>query len=529
MKKLIALLIILSLCFTGCDLITGSVQDNPQSGNGTQNDVTGGTQNGGTGGTLADCTGDEHSDADDNGKCDVCGESVIVIVDLFALNDLHGKITSNSSQPGIEGLTAYLESAAQGNSVILSSGDMWQGTAESNLTYGAFMTDWMSEIGVVSMTLGNHEYDWSESYIVENEALADFPILGINVYDKTTGERAEYATPSVVIERGGVEIGIIGAIGDCYSSISGDVSGNFTFKVGSALTALVKAESERLRAQGVDFIVYSIHDGYGSGSNSVKYVTDSAIASYYDTALSNGYVDIVFEGHTHQSYILTDSYGVYHMQAGGENKGLSHATVSINAANGNNRVTATEIVKSSVYASMGPSDTVKALLEKYDEQISRAYEKLGNNSRYLDDSVVEQIVADLYYQFGTELWGDEYDIVLGGGFIRTRAPYNLKSGSLIYADVYSLLPFDNNIVLCAISGRDLYNKFLTTTNEDYYVSGADITALKNSIDYNKTYYIITDTYTSTYRYNNCTEIARCTDRIFARDLFAEYVKSGGLA
>ena len=85
-------------------------------------------------------------------------------------------------------------------------------------------------------------------------------------------------------------------------------------------------------------------------------------------------------------------------------------------------------------------------------------------------------------------------------------------------------------MLCAISGRDLYNKFLTTTNDDYYIcTGDGVEELKNNIDYSKTYYIVTDTYTSSYRYNNCTEVARCTDRIFARDLFAQFIREGRLS
>lgn len=558
MKKLIALFIVLTLFLSSCGIIipadstddgnvrddvltdnTGNVTDDDNdtqpgddgngSGDGTgSSDNTGTGDNTGNNGDNGECT-DSHTDVNDDGKCDNCSVSVIVLIDLFAINDLHGKIKASDSQPGIGGLTTYLKRVTDENTILLSSGDMWQGSSESNLTYGAYITDWMNELGFVSMTIGNHEYDWNESYISANAALAEFPLLAINVYDKTTGKRAEYATPSVVIERGGVEIGIIGAIGDCYSSISGDVSGNFTFKVGDDLTELVKAESERLRAEGVDFIVYSLHDGYESGTNSKKNVKDSDIAFYYDTELSDGYVDLVFEAHTHQSYILYDSKGVYHLQGGGENKGLSHAEVSINSANGNTKVKTAEVVKSSTYGKLDEDSLIDELLEKYADLIAPADEVLGVNNRYVDDSEVEQIVANLYYEFGLELWGDEYDIVLGGGFIKTRNPYNLYSGTVTYADVYSLLPFDNNLVLCAISGRDLYYKFLTTDNSDYYVcTDGDVQDLIDSINMNKTYYIVTDTYTSTYSYNNCTEVARCTDRIFARDLFAKYIKDGRL-
>ena len=116
------------------------------------------------------------------------------------------------------------------------------------------------------------------------------------------------------------KIGIIGAIGDCHSSISQDKVVDVEFKVRDELTALVKAESERLKGEGCDFIVYSIHDGYGNGTSGVTDVSDSQLASYYDVALSDGYVDLVFESHSHQDYILRDSQGVYHLQAGGETR-----------------------------------------------------------------------------------------------------------------------------------------------------------------------------------------------------------------
>ena len=452
-----------------------------------------------------------HTDVNNDGFCDDCSEYVIVIIDFYAINDLHGKIKSGSTQPGIAPLTTYLKTNMTANTVLLSSGDMWQGSSESNLTYGALITEWMNELGFVSMTLGNHEYDWGESYISANAELAEFPILGINVYDSETNQRADYASPSVVISRGGIEIGIIGAIGDCYSSISGAVSDGFYFKTGTELGNLVKAESERLRADGVDFIVYSLHDDDYS----------------YQSVLSSGYVDLVFEAHTHQAYATSDNGGVYHLQGSGENKGLSYSLVSINSANGKHKVEEAKVVNSSVYASYASDPIVDQLLAKYADQINGAYEVLGKNARYRDDSVVEQLVADLYYQYGIEKWGDKYDIVLGGGFVRTRNPYNLAAGQITYADVYSLLPFDNELVLCTIKGSDLKSKFINTTNKDYYICSGNYDLSK--IENNKTYYIVTDTYTSTYDYNNCTHVEVATDGIFARDLVADFIRKGGWA
>lgn len=532
MKKLIALLVVLVLCFSSCASLFENADVNSDISSGDKTPDSGDkTPDSGDSDPAPDkeeCT-DGHSDVNDDGVCDYCDISVIVVVDIFAINDLHGKITESDSQYGIGGLTTYLKKQTDDNSILISSGDMWQGSSESNLTYGALITDWMSELGFVSMTLGNHEYDWAESYVANNAEIAEFPLLAINVYDSDTGRRAEYAAPSVVVERDGIEIGIIGAIGDCYSSISGDVNSGFYFKTGAELTKLVKDEAERLRADGVDFIVYSIHDGYGSSSSGTKTVKDSDIASYYDTSLSNGYVDIVFEAHTHQSYILKDSYGVYHIQGGGENKNLSRVEVKINSVNGNSDISTPKIVSQSSWKYLDKDPIVDELLAKYEDEIAAGNVVLGNNRTEKKSWVLEQKIADLYYEFGVERWGDEYDIVLGGGFIRTRNPYDLASGSIRYSDVYSIFPFDNNIVLCSISGYDLYYKFLTTDNKDYYVSSdRDINALIEEVENNfsKTYYIVIDTYTSTYAYNNCTEVVRCTEPIYARDLLAEYIKAG---
>ena len=73
----------------------------------------------------------EHVDIDDNGKCDNCFVSVIVFIDFYTINDLHGKFNDNVSNIGVDELTAYLKNTAltDDNTVFLSSGDMWQGSS----------------------------------------------------------------------------------------------------------------------------------------------------------------------------------------------------------------------------------------------------------------------------------------------------------------------------------------------------------------------------------------------------------------
>ncbi len=484
-------------------------------------------QSGTTAPSLSEsCT---HADENSDGLCDICSGSVEVQLDFFAINDIHGKFCDSDSQPGVDELTSYL--SAQGkNAILLSSGDTWQGSAESNLTQGMLLTEWMNELGFVSMTLGNHEFDWGTDYIQANAEIAEFPFLAINIYSRDTNALAEFCQPSVTVERGGVTVGIIGAIGDCYSSISGDKSGDIYFKTGSDLTALVKEEAQRLRNAGADIIVYSIHDGSENGLNGRDQVTESQMGSYYDTELSNGYVDLVFEGHIHKRYAFTDEYGVYHLQAGGENTGISHAEVVYNIITESISYVQGSIVDSSTYDDSPADPLVQTLLDKYAEQISQAGEVLGENGRYQEGDQLRQLVSQLYYEAGVERWGKEYDIVLGGGFISVRNPYNLPAGQVTYGDLQSLFPFDNRLVLCSLDGKTLRDKFFETDNGNYFIYYEDYgTQVLANLDPNGTYYIITDSYSSSYKPNRLTVVAEYDEGVYARDLLADYIRDGGMA
>ena len=199
------------------------------------------------------------------------GDTGLVRFDIYAINDLHGRLTDTDTQPGVDELSTYLKQAQQtGNTILLSTGDMWQGAAEANLTGGLIATEWMNRLDFTAMTMGGHEYDWGEEGIRQNKELADFPFLGINVYSRQTDAQVEYCQNSVVVDMDGAQIGIIGAIGDCSSSIAAENLENVYFKTGPELTALVKEESEKLRSEGVDFIIYTIHDGSDQTSDGVN-------------------------------------------------------------------------------------------------------------------------------------------------------------------------------------------------------------------------------------------------------------------
>lgn len=472
------------------------------------------------------CTSHSHTDSDGDKSCDSCSESVVEIVDLYVINDLHGRFCETEDQPGVSTLASFLKSEMQNeeNTVLLSSGDMWQGAAASNLTGGLIITEWMNMMGFEAMTIGNHEFDWGEDKIIANAEAAEFPLLAINIFDNGTGNLADYCKPSVIIERGGVEIGVIGAIGDVYSSISSDMVEGVSFQTGTALTKLVSKEATKLREMGCDVIIYSIHDGYGSGGKTT--IPSSAIAGYYQSTLGE-YVDIVFEGHTHQSYRMTDSNDTLHIQAGAENRGIAHAELTVDSTARDTRVNSSWIYNNSSYSSYADDAETEALELKYSDVISYAYSNLGYLDKAYSSSEICTLVAELYAEAGEDAWGGEYNIVLGGGYLKPRSPYSFDAGYITYADILAVLPFDNRLALCSVRGSDLQSKFIN--KDSYTVAFTEYgEGIRYDISSSATYYIIVDSYTALYTYNNLTIIEYLDNTTFARDLIAAAAKAGEL-
>lgn len=463
--------------------------------------------------------------------------SPIVTLDFYGFNDVHGNVLDTSLGVGIAKMSTFLkEKTADQNALLISSGDMWQGSLESNSNRGALMTSWMKYLDFTSMTIGNHEFDWGTDSIVNISNNYDLPILGINVIDKNTGKIADYVTPSTVVTRGGAKIGIIGAIGDCYTSISYskvmdvefvlDKSGDTSYP----LSQLIKAESTRLREEeGCDFIVYSFHGDSNTGD------------TFYNDELSrDGYVDVVFEGHTHNETVRQDSGGVYHFQSSASGSiSINHFTVELNTFSDDYSLTFDDdedvywMNESAKYDLAEDPGTV-ALINAYD--FSQYYQPLGYNSVYRSGTELKQLCADLYFDRGVAKWPSYADqIVLGGGYISVRGEGHLSIGDVTYAQLYNLFPFDNDLVLTKIKGSTLKSNFLNTTNSNYFMKyssyGSNLRNDQSLVNDNDLYYVLIDTYGYDWllqnNHNPIIVEAFNSTGYYARDFMADYATDGG--
>lgn len=433
-------------------------------------------------------------------------------LDFYALNDFHGHTLPNLSEgeAGSSKISEFLRSKQLDNpngTTLLASGDMWQGTADSNLTRGRLVNDWMNYLGFEQFTLGNHEFDWYESAISDNVEMTNFPLLAINVYHRDTNERVPYAQPSVLISRKGVKIGIIGAMGDVYGSISGSNVKNVRFLGGSELTNLLLDESNRLRQEGADFIILSVHGGYGTISDNV---TSSA-------------VDLVFEAHTHSEYVRTDANNVYHLQTNGHGRGIAHAKVNFNLDYDTYFIEA-EIIPYTEYAYGNDDISFNQIYAWYEENFIRELrdEVLTENLGYTTSGEFADLVVERYYEdFKTQALEGGYEVIIAGGSVNSRNYADHYGGPITYGEVYEMFPFDNYLAVASTTGSNLKSRFLN--NSSYRVFPGNISS--SSIVDSQIYYIICDSWTFDYATAKVTKVMDFDAMYYTRDVLANYLRT----
>lgn len=382
------------------------------------------------------------------------------VFNFYAINDFHGSILENSSGTYYEGGLAKVggklkefKAADPDHTFIISSGDMWQGSMESNLNEGALITEAMNNIGFDSMTLGNHEFDYGQASIFANQAKANFPFLAGNIRTWENGQVTATSwgktNASTTILRGGVKVGIVGMIGQGQTtSITSknvqDVS--FIDPLGPA-----EKEATKLRNEGCTIVILSIHDDV-STPEGWEY---SGLKSYFDGA---------FCAHSHRQEVDNQN-GVPFLQGACNGEGISHFTLSV--ASGVVTCTNYEFIAAS--ASWSEDSELLAIENKY-IGTTAFKEKANATCGTLSGSLSYSTVANAGCKAIYENYKTQYPNLACAMENKQRA--SVPNGSVTYSTLYKATPFTNNIVIVKVLGEDIaneakYNKTYTGDTATY--------------------------------------------------------------
>lgn len=183
-------------------------------------------------------------------------------------------------------VTAIAEARARSNNAILvDGGDQFQGTLFYTYYKGKAAAEFMNKLGYDAMTVGNHEFDDGPEVLRGFVDTVEFPVLMSNADISGEPLLKDVIRKSVVIERGGEKLGLIGLTPqDTDELASPGKNVIFTDPVGA-----VQAEVDRLAAGGVNKIIVLSHSGYGIDQRIAAGTTgvDVIVGGHTNTYLSN--------------------------------------------------------------------------------------------------------------------------------------------------------------------------------------------------------------------------------------------------
>jgi 5'-nucleotidase len=430
-------------------------------------------------------------------------------VQLLAFNDFHGGLEpaaggtgriANTDAGGIEYLATHLArlKATNSNTVVVSAGDNIGATPLlSSLFHDEPSVEALGIAGLQISALGNHDLDegWWELYRIQKGgchpvdgcqdgtpfAGAPFTYLAANVtLDPGRADPRMLALAGVegsaprpllpaftVRELGGVRVGFIGVIlqGAPAIILPGSTRG-LTFGPESDAA---NAAARTLREQGVRAMVVLMHEGgqQGNASSSGPFDVNGCVdmqPSFADlVSRMSDDIDVVVSGHSHMAYNCTID-GKLVTSAASAGRLITDIDLRIRSADG-------EVVAKSARNIVVTRDVPKdgratELLARYkplgDEVGNRVVgsitASLTRNANDAGEFNLGDVIADALLDAAKRTPGANADLAIwnpGGVRADLVVPPGRDQAPVTYAQVFSVLPFGNELIVKTVTGEML--------------------------------------------------------------------------
>ena len=334
---------------------------------------------------------------------------------------------------------------------VVSVGDFVQGGTLGAVSKGEYIVNLMNKVGYDAIALGNHEFDYQLPRLNELNAMSNTKFISCNF--QKIGEDKTYFEPYTIVSYGNVDVAYIAiTTPETINSSSPAQFKNdkgeliYTFNE-SKLYDIVQTNINAAETAGADYVIALSHIGYDESGN---------LADITDVIENTDGFDVVLDAHSHsviEEKVIKDKSGddVLLTSTGTKFEYIGKLTIKNGAFD-------TELVEVESYTKTDP------VVDAYITEINENYAQLGN--RKIGESKVEFITHDkdgnrLVRNAETNLGnfcsdalrvmtGADMSFVNGGGL---RAP--MEAGEVNFNDIFSVFPFNNQIVTAEISGQIL--------------------------------------------------------------------------
>ncbi len=358
---------------------------------------------------------------------------------ILYTNDEHGWIAPDEENGGAAAMMqrwrdeeGYTE---DGPFLILSGGDTWTGPALSTWFDGEPTIEVLNAMGYDAAAVGNHEFDFGPEGLRARTAEAEFPFLAANLLDAETGERSDLALPYIIHEVGDLQVGIIGlaSTGTPKTTMPTHVADLTFAPYAETLEAIVPEVKE----EGADVLVVISH----LCSDEMEPLAQTA--ADLDVAMIGG-------GHCHERVNRIVDAGVLLVESGAYMQAYTRVDLTVNSRTG-------EVIESQAQIKENPTgpqdETVAAIVGSWQAKLDDALDQVIG---YTEQGIRQR--SPEMFNLVTDAWLAAYpaDIAMSnsGGFRQ-----DIPAGEITLADVVGVLPFDNVLIDCELTGQQVIDSY----------------------------------------------------------------------
>ncbi len=345
-------------------------------------------------------------------------------------------------------VTAIADARARSNnSILVDGGDQFQGTLFYTYYKGALAAEMMNKMGYDAMTVGNHEFDDGPEVLRGFMDAVTFPVLMSNADVSAEPLLADTLAKSIVIERGGEKLGLIGLTPEDTDELASP-GPNITF---SDPVAAVQGEVDKLTAEGVNKIIVLSHSGYRTDQRVAAETTgvDVIVGGHSNSLLSNS-----VEGADGPYPTMVGSTAIVQAYAFGKFLGELNVTFddagNVTAATGEPIIIDAAVAKdpateARIAEAAAPLEEIRnKVVAETATEIIGVREECRARECAMGNLIADAMLARVKDQ------GIEIAIQNGGG-IRS----SIDAGEVTMGEVLTVLPFQNTLSTFQVTGATI--------------------------------------------------------------------------
>ncbi len=373
---------------------------------------------------------------------------------IISINDFHGALEPRpEGNQGLRGGAAYVAQAIRSAqkecgdrcvTVLIDGGDMFQGTAASNLAFGRPVVQFHNALGFAAGALGNHEFDWGQDSLRARLQELHHAVLGANV-TYADGRAVPWIRADTIVVRNGVRIGIVGVASVLTPRTT--MASNVADLRFAPAAPVIDEHVRSLRKRGATVVIVAAHDGAFCNGRGDAQTCGGEVLEIAQGLTEK--VDAIVSGHTH-SLLNTAVRGVPVVQARSSGRAIAIVDLPL-GPDGTVAGHANAWVRDVKSDSLAADPEVAALVRNATAGIAaRVNQTVGELRAPLlrrgDEYALGHLIADAQRAAGQA----DFAVMNNGGI---RA--DVQPGPVTYGALFEVQPFGNVLYRVTVRGDAL--------------------------------------------------------------------------